>query len=154
MAKLETMLILMIVVQAVMILTVGQEVTTIDPITNETTTSLWQFATNTENWNSYQFITGFLGIASIIGVGVAIGAALGFITDFIIFAVAVAGLISMGGVFFMNLAQVLRDNLTTLFQCVDPGSCEPVSWIIGVVVGPLFVLYVWTVISWWRGRDQ
>lgn len=149
MAKLITMFFILIALQACLILYAN-------PTTEDT--DIWTFVTNVDNWNSLTFILGLIGIAVGIGVvGIAI-AGFGYKTDFLIFSLAIAGFISMG-VVFVNLANVLRDELIARFftSCAvtdfTSTACSPVNWIIAIVIGPLAFYYVWTVIEWWRGKD-
>lgn len=143
MAKLVTMFILIIVVQAVLTLYIGQDATT---------SQLWTFVTNPTNWNNLDFILGIIGIAGAMGLaGIAIGSQFGFKTDFIIFALAIAGLISIG-VIFRDLYNVLNGDLASVFCSGNP-NCAPATWITAIVIGPVAFYYVWTVLEWWRGKD-
>jgi hypothetical protein len=120
--------------------------------------SLWNFVTNLDNWNSLGFILGFVGIAAGIGlVGVTAASIFGFKTDFLIFATAIAGFISMGGIVFINLANMIKNELTSkIFTDCVPGvlSCTPVNYIVAVTLGPFAFYYVWTIIEWWKNKDM
>ena len=126
------------------------------PMTTTGGGSIWTFMTNIENWSSLTFLLGLIGIAGGIGLlGIAAGTAFGFKTDFLIFAGAIAGFISMGSI-FVNLANVLRDDLIARVF-VGAGctlaSCPPVTFIVAVTIAPVAFFYAWTVIEWWRGKD-
>jgi len=150
MAKLVTLFFIMVAIQASLLMFAQQ---------TPQTTDLWSFMTNIDNWNSLTFILTLVGIAGAIGlVGIAATSLFGFKTDFLMLAPAIAGLISMG-VVFINLANVLRDELVSrvFTDCgVSPAAlhaCAPVNWILAITIAPLAFFYVWTVMEWWRGKD-
>ena len=149
MAKLVNMFLILIAVQACLILYAA-------PMSTTGGGSLWQFVTNIESWSSLSFLLGLIGIAGGIGLlGIAAGTAFGFKTDFLIFAGAIAGFISMGSI-FVNLANVLRDDLISRIF-VGPtctlASCPPATFIVAITIAPIAFFYAWTVIEWWRGKD-
>ena len=120
-------------------------------------TNIWDFVSNMSRWSTIDFVLALFGIAAGIGlIGVAAGTVFGFKTDFLIFAPAVAGFITMG-VVFTNLARVMTDELIgRIFTTCDVNqlsACMPVVLIIAVTIGPVAFYYVWTVIEWWRGKD-
>jgi hypothetical protein len=119
--------------------------------------SLWNFVTNLDNWNSLAFILGLVGIAAGIGlIGVTAASIFGFKTDFLIFAGAIGGFISLGGLVFINLGNMIKNELISkIFTDCTPGvlSCTPVVYILAVTLGPFALYYVWTVIEYWRGKD-
>jgi len=135
--------------------------------TNQTVmpTVIWTFITNLDGWGTAELTLAFIGIAAGIGlIGIAAASTFGFKTDFLIFAPAIAGFISVG-VVLTNLANFMRSELMArLFHC-DPGLEAAVladclssqstitSFIIAITIGPLALYYVWTVIEWWRGKD-
>ena len=126
------------------------------PMTTTGGGSIWTFMTNIESWSSLSFLLGLIGIAGGIGLlGIAAGTAFGFKTDFLIFAGAIAGFISMGSI-FVNLANVLRDDLISRVfvgaECTL-ASCPPVTFIVAITIAPIAFFYAWTVIEWWRGKD-
>jgi len=147
MAKLISMFLILIGIQACLLLYADQ---------SPASTDLWTFVTNIDNWNSLTFILGLVGIAAGIGLtGVVAASIFGFKTDFLIFAPAIAGFISMA-VVVTNLANVLRDDLTArLFpECADSlTTCTPILWILSITIALFALYYVWTVIEWWRGKD-
>lgn len=156
MAKLMTMFFVLIAIQACLILYGGQ---------TEQGTDIWNFITNMERWGSLPFVLALIGIAAGIGlVGIAAASTFGFKTDFLIFAPAVAGFVSLG-VVFTNLAAFLKNQLTGLLFHCDPSlpaatlaSCLSsqttiVTFIIAITIGPMALYYVWTIIEWWRGKD-
>ena len=149
MAKLINMFLILIALQACLILYAS-------PMTTTGGGNLWTFVTNIENWSSLAFILGLIGIAGGIGLlTIAAGTAFGFKTDFLIFAGAIAGFISMGSI-FVNLANVLRDDLIArvfVGATCTLESCPPVTFIVAVTIAPIAFYYVWTVIEWWRGKD-
>jgi len=147
MAKLMTMFIILVSIQAVLL---------IYHDSSPVNTVIWDFIMNVQGWGTLAFVLALIGIAGGIGlVGIAAASTFGFKTDFLIFAPAIAGLISCG-VVFVNLANVIRDDLISTFftTCsVDPSACAPVTLIVGLVVGLPALYYVWTIIEWWRGKD-
>jgi len=150
MAKLVTMFMILIALQAVMVLYA-------EPVYASTTT-LWDFVSNIDNWNSLSFILGFIGLAVGVGIaGIAVGAIFGVKTDLVIFAVAIPGLLSMG-VIFVNFANMVRDELIAIISPSFPActllSCPAVNLILAATIGPIAFYYVWTVIEWWRGKDM
>jgi hypothetical protein len=151
------MFIVLIAIQVVLMVYAGQ-----DPINSD----IWEFVTNLQNWGSLKFILSLVGIAAGIGIiGIAAASTFGFKTDFLIFAPAVAGFITMGLV-LTNLGRAIADEIRErFFSCLsyagDAGvyaSCitnqntiVTIAWAISV--GPLALYYVWTIVEWWRGRD-
>ena len=149
MAKLINMFLVLVAIQACLILYAA-------PMTTTGGGSIWTFMTNIENWSSLTFLLGLIGIAGGIGLlGIAAGTAFGFKTDFLIFAGAIAGFISMGSI-FVNLANALRDDLIARIF-VGPtctiASCAPVTFFVAITIAPVAFFYAWTVIEWWRGKD-
>ena len=150
MAKLINMFFVLIAIQACLILYAA-------PMTTTGGGSIWAFMTNIESWSSLTFLLGLIGIAGGIGLlGIAAGTAFGFKTDFLIFAGAIAGFISMGSI-FVNLAGVMRDELISRIFFVGAtctlDSCAPVTFIVAITIAPIAFFYAWTVIEWWRGKD-
>ena len=150
MAKLINMFFILIAIQACLLIYYSPE-DVADP-----GSSIWEFIMNIDNWNSLSFILAMVGIAAGIGlVGVAASAMFAFKTDFLIFAAAIPGFMSMG-VIFVNLANAFRNFLTnTIFtDCLaGVGNCAPVNTIVALTIGPFAFYYVWTIIEWWRGKD-
>jgi hypothetical protein len=143
-----TMFLVLIAIQACLIIYTDQ---------TPENTLIWQFVTGLNTWGTLGFILALLGIAGGIGlVGIAAASTFGFKTDFLIFAPAIAGLISMGLV-FTNLAKALQDDLIgrifTTCDIANPILCTPVTFIIAITIGPVALYYVWTIIEWWRGKD-
>ena len=149
MAKLINMFLVLVAIQACLILYAA-------PMTSTGGGSIWTFMTNIENWNSLTFLLGLMGVATGVGIiGMVAGTAFGFKTDFLIFAVAIPGFISLGATFVL-LANVLRDELISRIF-VGPTctleSCDPVTFFVAIIIAPVAFFYIWTVIEWWRGRD-
>jgi len=149
MAKLINMFLVLVAIQACLILYAA-------PMTSTGGGSIWTFMTNIESWSSLTFLLGMIGIAGGIGLlGIAAGTAFGFKTDFLIFAGAIAGFISMGSI-FVNLANVLRDDLIArvfIGPTCTLASCPPVTFFIAITIAPVAFFYAWTVVEWWRGKD-
>lgn len=144
------MFFILIALQAIMTLYVGADY--------HSNTDLWTFVTNMDNWNSAVFVLGVFGLALSIGLAtIVVGGFLGVKTDFMVFAVAIPGLITMG-IVFKNFATFMRDELTSRLAAIDPAclleACPAANWITAVVVGPIAFYYVWTVVEWWRGKDM
>lgn len=151
-AKLMTMFLILIALQAVMMMYHN-------PLVDNQTlgnTQIWDFLWNMDNWSSIGFILTLSAIAAAIGLtGITSGSVFGFKTDFLIMAPAIGGLISMG-VVFTNLANVVRDELTSrvFTDCIASSlPCTPVLFIVALTIGPIAFYYAWTVIEWWRGKD-
>ena len=150
MAKLFSMFVVLIAVQACLILYA-------DP-TYTSETPLWKFVMGINNsWNTLEFITAIVGIAAGVWlVGIAASSIFGFKTDFLVFAPAITGLVSIG-VIFINLGRAMQDELIsrvfTTCNLISPLTCSPVTFIIAITIGPVALFYVWTVIEWWRGKD-
>lgn len=143
-----TFFLVLIAIQAALLLYAAP-----DPAAN---TDIWTFVTNIDNWNSLAFILAVIGIAGGISLlGVAAGSVFAFRTDFLMFAPAMAGFISMG-VVFVNLGNTIRNELISRFFPACTGylaTCTPVNFILAITIGPMAFYYVWTVIEWWRGKD-
>jgi hypothetical protein len=119
------------------------------------TNALWGFITNIKDWGTLDFVLAFVGLsATLIATGIIAGSVFGFKTDFIIFAGAISGIISIGSV-FVQLASIIMKDINTLFTdgariC---NNCGPSVLITALIVGPFAFYYFWTVLDWWRGRD-
>jgi hypothetical protein len=148
MAKLMSMFLVLIVIQSALLIYTNQ--TAVDNV-------LWNFVMNLHQWGNLAFVLALIGIAAGIGlVGVAAASTFGFKTDFLIFAPAIAGFISLG-VVLTNLASVIQGELIgSVFTTCDisnPILCGPVNLILALTVGWLGLFYTWTIIEWWRGKD-
>jgi len=153
MAKLLNMFIVLIAIQACLLIYGGADAGGVQH------NVVWDFINNLSTWSTGGLILGFIGLAGGIGLlGVAAASAFGFKTDFLIFAPAIAGFISVGAV-FAQLASVIRSDLISLVfhSCsIDAPlsvACGPVNLIIGLTVGIWALTYVMTIISWWRNSD-
>jgi len=147
MAKLVNMFIVLIAIQACLILYQT-------PMTTTGGGNIWEFVTSLDNWSSITFLISLIGFAGLaVGVGIVAGV-FGYKSDFLIWAGAIAGFISLGSI-FINLANVLRDDLIARVF-VGPTctieSCAPVTYFVGITIGVVAFFYVWTVIEWWRGN--
>ena len=150
-AKLFTMFLILIAIQAVIILYNGQTVASTD---------LWTFVMGFAivSWSNLGWILTMGAIASAIFFsGISGGNVFGFKTDFIIMAPAIAGLISIG-VVFSNLAGLIRNFLISSIFTACPANnlhliCPPTDFLIAITLGPIAFYYVWTVAEWWRGKD-
>jgi len=165
MAKLATMFFVLIAIQAVLLMYGSSTVAETD---------IWTFITNMERWGSLTFILAVIGIAGGIGLtGIAAASTFGFKTDFLIFAPAVAGFISLG-VVLTDLARFMNSQMTSYFFHCDPSltgttlvdgvatanlaycltsQTAIVNFIIALTIGPLAFYYMWTIVEWWRGKD-
>jgi hypothetical protein len=119
-------------------------------------TPIWAFVNSLNQWNTIGFILGIAAIAAGIGlVGITAASVFGFKTDFLIFAPAMFGFITMG-IVFTNLAKVIQSDLIGyIFTTCDinhPINCAPVNLCL-VPLGIVALYYVWTVVEWWRGKD-
>ena len=116
-------------------------------------TDLWSFAMNMDNWNTLQFIGTLAAIAGGVGlVGITAASIFGFKTDFLIFAIAIPGIIYMGSV-IVNLGNVIRDELVSRVFIGCGLSCPQANFVLAIVLAPLALIYVWSVVEWWRGKD-
>lgn len=149
------MFLVLIAIQVVLVVYAGQTPEDSD---------IWKFVTNMQSWGTLTFILALVGIAGGIGlVGIAAATTFGFKTDFLIFAPAIAGFITMG-VVLTNLGRVIGDEIRNrFFSCVGLAGTELATCTISqntmvtlawaVSVGPLALYYVWTIVEWWRGKD-
>ena len=148
MAKLLTMFLILIAIQGCLILYADQ---------TAQDTPIWNFVMNIENWSGTTLFVTLGAIALAIGLsGIASGGSFRFVTDFIVFAPAITGLLTIG-VIFTNLASVIRDELIArLFApaCVVGASCVPANFIVGILIGPVAFFYAWTVCEWWRSPSS
>lgn len=149
MAKLGTMILILIALQAVMILYAG-------PSYGEEVT-VWNFVTNMDNWNSLEFMVGLLALVTLVGaIGIAVGSIFMSKSNFVFLASTIPGFLSLG-VVFINLGNMIRDELIAIIGEANPActlaSCGIVNFIIAVTIGPLALYYVWTVVEWWLGKD-
>lgn len=146
MAKLFTMFVVLLGLQAAMLLYAGG---------TDYSNDIWTFVTSLDNWGSTTFLISLGAIAAAIGLtGITSGSIFGFKTDFLIMGPAIAGLISIGAV-FVQFGNILRDELVSKFACVESSvaACPSANFIVAVLIGPLAFYYAWTVIEWWRGKD-
>jgi len=144
MAKLFSMFLVLIALQACLILYTGQDAEN---------TLIWDFVTNMSQWSTLGFVLALVGIAAGIGlIGVVAASVFAFKTDFLIFAPAIAGFITMG-IVFSNFAKFLADQLIAILNPTCALPCLPVNFFVALIVGPIALYYVWTVIEWWRGKD-
>lgn len=143
MAKLMSMFLVLIAIQVGLILYAGQDAAQTD---------IWTFIMNMGQWGTLDFVLAILGLTGIGLIGVTAASAFGFKSDFIVLAVAIPGLISIGLV-FSNLAKYLSAELIAIFDPTCALPCLPINFIVGLIVGPIALYYVWTVIDWWRGKD-
>jgi len=149
MARLVTMFIILIAIQACILLYHDSS-----PMDN----ALWTFVNGMDSWGSLDFVLAIFGIAAgLYGVGIAVGTIFGTRTDTLIFASAVAGFLSIGYV-FSNLAGIIRAELIgrIFTTCIGQplAFCTPVNLMIAVTIGPFALYYVMTVWDWWKGRDM
>ena len=101
--------------------------------------ALYSFLTNPSGWGSTDIISllsdSFLTTAGILTI--VAGASFLPRGDLVIFATMATVFLSFGL------------PLVSLFLLID----EQVNWIIAsVIVGPILLIYITTVIAWWRGR--
>lgn len=143
--KLRNMFLLLIGIQACLLIYA-------DPTVHNTV--LWGFISNMQNWSSTEFVLAIVGIAGSIALaGVVVGNLFGFKTDFLMFAPAIAGFISIG-VVFSQLGSVIQDELTQRIfytACQTNALCLPATFFATIIVGPFAFLYFWSVVTWWRG---
>ena len=156
MAKLMTMFFVLICIQAVLMLYAGQDAAD---------TQIVEMVFNMQNWGSTAFILSVLGIAAGIGlIGFAAASTFGFKTDFLIFAPAIAGFVSMG-VVLTSFAMFIKKELiayalycapdlatATLASCLVSQQAVA-NFVIAITIGPLGLYYTWTIVEWWRGKD-
>lgn len=153
MAKLVVLMVFMIAVCLSLILYQGTDVTI--PGTGGTMSEniLYRFITNSNQWSGSNLWDSILGISlAVAGTGIVAGVMLGFVTDFMMFAVAIFGLMSIGFI-FIQFQQLFRSELFAFFACTSAETCKAADWITWVIVAPIAFLYIWTVVEWWRGKD-
>lgn len=113
---------------------------------------LWSFVNNTSYWSNNSLIGWLVGISTTLAViGIAASAFTSFKTDTLIFATAISSLMSIGAVFAQLYSVLLKD--LSGWIC-EAESCTPASILTSILIGPLALYYVWTVIEWWRGKDN
>lgn len=118
-------------------------------------TALWGFVTNIDQWNTTTWIIALVGLVGAVSLlGISSGSSFRFITDLVVFAPAVAGLISIG-VVFIDLANVIAGDIIARFfpTCGTLATCPPAIFIIAITIGPIAFFYCWSVIEWLRGKD-
>ena len=169
MAKLAVMFFVLIAIQAMLIIYANQ-----DPAGAGLGGDIWTFIMNLDRWGSRTFVLALVGIAAGIGlIGIIAANTFGFKTDFLIFAPAVFGFITLG-VVFTNLAVFLKKEIIAMALKCDPGLTGTTivegvvtnnltycldsqaylsNFIVGIIIGPLAFYYVWTIVEWWRGKD-
>ena len=148
-----------------MFLIVLQAVLTLFEGMTPANTSLWQVATNPQNWNNLTFILVITGISlGVLGTGAFLGAVFGLKTDFMVFSSMVPGFLSLF-VPIMNFAMVIGKYMANIF-CSSPifsGGvpipanwnwviCPGAFWMVIITGGIMGVYYIFTVLDWWRGR--
>jgi len=159
MGRFISLVIFLVALQAILILFEGQ---------TPANTTLWQIATQPQNWNSLTFIASIAAISlGIAAAGAFVGTIVGLKTDFMVFSAMIPGLISLC-VPIINLAMVIGKYASNIFcstAIFDAGglplsadtivwsSCPAAVWIVVITGGILGVYYIFTVIDWWRSRD-
>jgi len=144
MAKLFTMFIILIALQASMLIYHTSEAAP---------TSIWQFVVNPTMWAGTDWIIAFAGVATLLGaIGIVGGTVFGIKTDTVIFAPLVFGLMTMGAI-FVKLYDLIQSELVARVFGGGLGLV-PSMFISGIIVGPWALYYVWSVIEWWRGKDN
>lgn len=137
MVKLSSFLITILAIEVLMKLFLG--VTT--PIT-----SLFELVLNPHNWSLLNFISdtnNWLGLAAIGGIVIGSYWSKG---DFLVFAGIAIVFFSYGQIF----AQ-LHTTLSTMINVhSEMGSGDIISFFI---VAPLIILYIYTILKFWRGND-
>jgi len=148
MGKMTTLILLMIAIQATLFIFAGT-----DPVS----TAIWQVATNPFDWSGLSFFGSIVLVASGIGLGgLIIGSVIGIKTDFMVFSVLVAGLITLGAP-IIALASTLQAHASSMFcPGVDPAilACPFATIFTALTTGPLAIYYAMTVVAWWRGRTD
>jgi len=121
-------------------------------------TFLWSFITDfvfLSKWTVTDLLTAICGIAASLAISTIIaGSVFKFITDFIVLAPAVAGILTIG-VVFTNFANFMRNFLSQyVFVGCITGTCAASTLLTAAIVGPLAFYFAWTVFDWWRGKDN
>ncbi len=121
--------------------------------------TFWNLWSNPTNWGTTQFIIALVGLAGLTGaVTILIGSMLGFKTDFLVFAPAVAALLGFVAIIVQLHSTFVAQMYTTVCQDTFVAgvseACPTLNWILWAAVSPLVIYYVMTVIEFWRGRDQ
>lgn len=147
MGRMTNLILLMIAIQVCLFLFAGT-----DPLS----TAIWQAATNPFSWATLSFFGSIVFIASGLGFfGAWVGTLVGIKTDFMVFAVLITGLISLGYP-IVGLAGVLQAHSAGVFcpGIADPLSCPMAIVITAITTGALTIYYMLTVVAWWRGRTD
>jgi len=145
MAKLLSMMLLLVAIQFVLLLYVN-------PTAEDT--DLWTAVSNPTNWGSKEFLLAIIGIsAGAAAVAAIVTSAIGVKSDLLIFAGAVVGFLSIG-VILRTLGVWMQAQLTTIF-CGDvfAGTCSPANFVTWGSVGVIGFYYIFTVVEWWRLKD-
>jgi hypothetical protein len=119
-------------------------------------TAMWDLITHPFKFSSTDWILSSLAIVATVGwvTAITVGQVFGFKTDFIIFAPAIPGLLSVL-LIAEQLWTALEGKLYPLFCNTANVSitCPTVQWILWLTISPLIFYYAWTVLEWWRGKD-
>jgi hypothetical protein len=118
---------------------------------------------NPESLSTSDLLLIFTGVAATVFVAtITVGSIFGFKTDFIILAPVIAGILGIVTV-FTQLAGILRSDFGYFFGCHNLATnalqqaCmfnPAINIIIALLVGIPAFLFIWTVIDWWRGKDN
>lgn len=154
MAKLFTLFLVLIAIQAAILIYGGGDNAESNPQQN----TLWSFVTRMDLWESSNLITVFGTIAlALVAGGITSGSYFTQKLDFPIMAAVVGGLLSIGAV-FSQLADIFRSELMARVFTACTGTswtaCPSANFIVAMVIGPLAFYYAWTVVEWWRAKDM
>jgi hypothetical protein len=107
--------------------------------------SVWQLFLDPTSWSTLSFSTMFSNVFSTLSVGAFVGGMI-FNSEILVFA-GLAGTLYTFGQQLSNLWQQIAGN--AFFGGVTAAG----GFIASILCGALIVLYIFTVIEWWRGRD-
>lgn len=144
MGKMIYLISAVIVVQLALLIVFGQ---------NVPGSSLWAIFTNPHlSWETLSFSALITDAITAISLGAIVIGTFFFKSDFMVLA-GMAGMLYTFGYGLSNAWQQLCSQISPYADTIATG-CGPNGGLISsLIIGPIILLYIFTVISWWRGPD-
>jgi len=153
--KLSSMIIFMVILQAVIMFYTGLAPTDDFEMVpyEDNDTVIWNFATDPTGWKTTPLLVIILALGAISAAFIATGLFLRTPSDTAIFSPIFLTLIAAGSVPILSLYTVFSNNYA-MFGCEIDAVCLPSLWAWAITGGLIGLLYVISVLEWWSGRTM